>query len=161
MGFLSTLFGDKLEKSEVAFVATQRITSFDVGTANGSRILAEIDLDAAIAAHMNWKGRLTAYLSGASQAQLCAEDVCQDELCPLGQWLYGPGRQSLGGHVSYPMLVTRHKQFHAAAAKIITLRESGDFDQANAVLNGDYSRASHHVICLLKNLKSNLRYINL
>jgi hypothetical protein len=59
------------------------------------------------------------------------------------------------------MLVMRHKQFHTAAANIISLQQAGDLVGADTVLNGDYARASHQVICLLKNLRSNLRYINL
>jgi Chemoreceptor zinc-binding domain len=163
MGFLSTLFDNTQEDhtESTAFAATQRIPSFNVGTANGSRILAEIDIDAAIASHLEWKDRLVAYLLGTSQEHLCADEVCQDDKCELGLWLYGAGQQTLGAHVSYPMLMMRHKQFHAEAAKVITLHQAGEFERASTALERDYARASHLVICLLKNLRNNLRYMNL
>jgi Chemoreceptor zinc-binding domain len=155
MGFLSTLFDNTEE------IRKPQIPSFDVSVQSGARILAEIDIDAAIASHHEWKDRLIAYLQGTSQEHLCAEEICHDDQCELGQWLYGAGKQTLGGHVSYPMLMMRHKQFHAEAAKVITLHQAGEFERANTALERDYARASHLVICLLKNLRNNLRYINL
>jgi Chemoreceptor zinc-binding domain len=166
MGFLSTLF-DNTEVDHIvntAFVVTQRIPRIpasDISVPNGARILAEIDIDAAIASHLEWKDRLVAYLLGTSQERLSADEICQDNKCELGQWLYGAGQQTLGAHVSYPMLMMRHKQFHAEAAKVITLHQAGEFERASAALERDYARASHLVICLLKNLRNNLRYINL
>ena len=119
-------------------------------------VLAEIDLDIAIASHEHWKLRLQNILDGESSKALKPEVICQDTRCDLGKWLYGPGEQRLGHYPAFQMLIARHKYFHAQAAIVVTQAQSGDIEKARQTLNAPYRQASSQVILLLKQLKRGL-----
>lgn len=164
MSFFGNIFGSGNKKSTAATRLapdSDLMDGFDISTSNGAQILAEIDIDAAISAHENWKLRLASYIAGTSQEALQPDVVCLDDQCLLGKWLHGSGKSSLGRHQSFAMLVGRHKQFHIEASNVVTLKQASQFERAHEVLNGNYARASRQVIWLLKNLRNNLRFTTL
>jgi len=124
-----------------------------------AKILASIDIDAAIAAHENWKLRLSMFVSGMSQEDLRPEIVCRDDQCLLGQWLHGSGKAMLGSDQSFSVLIARHKQFHIEASNVVAYSQAALPAKATEVLEGAYARSSYQVIWLLKNLKRNLRWM--
>jgi hypothetical protein len=158
MGFFSRLFGmdsaatDKNSGNGPAASASQ--LGLDAKAA--AAILAEIDIDTAIAAHENWKLRLQNYLNGNSTENLQAEVVCQDDRCDLGKWLHGPGGQRLGKYPAFSVLVARHKYFHLQASTVVALAQANDKEQATKTLEGSYRHASTQVVLLLKELKRGL-----
>lgn len=158
MGFFSRLFGmdsastDKKTANEAAGSASQM--GLDAKAA--AAILAEIDIDTAIAAHENWKLRLQNYLNGNSTENLQAEVVCLDDRCDLGKWLHGPGGQRLGKYPAFSVLVARHKYFHVQASTVVALAQANDKEQATKTLDGSYRHASTQVVLLLKELKRGL-----
>jgi hypothetical protein len=160
MGFFANLFSsDKSSNAPTTYAPTEDIDGFKITANNGAQILAEIDIEAAISAHENWKLRLGSYVAGTSQEALRPEVVCMDDQCLLGKWLHGSGRSSLGRHQSFEMLVGRHKQFHIEASNVIALTQASQLGRAQEVMNGNYARASRQVIWLLKNLKDNLDFL--
>ena len=159
MAFLSSLFGSKQSQAPVTPESFEDMDGFVITQNNGVKILAQIDIDAAISAHENWKLRLDTYVAGTSLEELRSEVVCLDDQCLLGKWLHGAGRSSLGHHQSFSMLIGRHKQFHIEASNVVVLTQSSQLAKAHAVLNGNYARASRQVIWLLKNLKNNLQFL--
>ena len=161
MAFLSSLFGSKQSQAPVTPESFEDMDGFVITQNNGAKILAEIDIDAAISAHENWKLRLDTYVAGTSLEELRSEVVCLDDQCLLGKWLHGAGRSSLGHHPSFSMLIGRHKQFHIEASNVVVLTQSSQLAKAHAVLNGNYARASRQVIWMLKNLKNNLGFLTI
>jgi hypothetical protein len=121
-------------------------------------MLAEIDLDTAIASHENWKLRLQNFLSGQSSEVLQAELVCQDNRCDLGKWLHGPGGQKLGRYPAFQVLIARHRYFHVQASTVVAQAQGGDIEKARQTLGASYRQASSQVILLLKQLKRGLQH---
>ena len=50
-----------------------------------------MNVDEAIAVHVEWKEKLTQYLN-QPDGSLDALAIAADDRCPLGQWLHGEGR---------------------------------------------------------------------
>lgn len=116
-------------------------------------VMTIIDVDIAIACHESWKLCLENVLDGKSSKVLSPEILALDDHCELGQWLYGPGRQRLGRHPAFPVLIARHKYFHLQASSVAALAQSGDIDKARQILQTSYQQASSQVVLLLKQLK--------
>jgi len=110
MGFFSQFFGlDKQEDDPSLPAAVFDDNDVGLDRASATAVLAEIDVDAAIAAHENWKLRLQNYLDQKSSEDLKPEVVCLDDRCDLGKWLHGPGKQRLGRYPAFSVLVARHQ----------------------------------------------------
>ena len=114
---------------------------------------AELDVDAAINGHERWKARLMDYLEGRSQVGLDPEVIRRDNYSALGRWLHGVGREMLGHHPEYPMLLARHRYFHEQAAEIVELAQQGEWERVVAILNGGYRFASNQIVILLKSIR--------
>ena len=121
-----------------------------------SKVLSEIDIDTAIAAHENWKQRLLDYVNGQSDEVLHPEAVCMDDCCDLGKWLYGAGSKRLGQYPAFSVLIARHKYFHVQASSVVALVQAQHQEDAMKIMDGTYAYASKHVIFLLKELKRGL-----
>lgn len=161
MGFFSRLFGmDALDKVKTG---TSRLPDDAAGpnelgldAKSAAAVLAEIDIDTAIAAHDNWKLRLQNYVNGKSSETLQAEVVCLDDRCDLGKWLHGPGGQRLGKYPAFSVLIARHKYFHVQASTVVALVQADDKHKASKMLDSSYRHASNQVTLLLKELKRGL-----
>jgi hypothetical protein len=159
MGFFSNLFGT--DKPYDAMQDSSRLPSgsddgIRVDAATAAAVLAEIDVDTAIAAHENWKLRLQNYLDHKSTEDLKPEVICADDRCDLGKWLHGPGQQRLGKYPAFSVLIARHKYFHVQASTVVALAQAGDREKANQTLSSSYRHASNQVVLLLKDLKRGL-----
>lgn len=110
-----------------------------------------------ISAHVMWKQRLIAYLAGNSQEQLDPEVIKLDDRCPLGQWIYDEGKpmEALPGYEDVREL---HAKFHQNAAQVVSLHQADSTAEAEALLNGDYSRLSeklkHRILGLSHQVKA-------
>lgn len=161
MGIFSRLFGmdtpDKVEADKSRLPGDSAAASeMKLDAKSAAAVLAEIDIDTAIAAHENWKLRLQNYLNGNSDEVLQPEIVCLDDRCDLGKWLHGPGGQRLGKYPAFSMLVARHKYFHIQASTVVALAQANDKDKASQMLDSSYRHASNQVVHLLKELKRGL-----
>lgn len=155
MGFFSRIFGLD-QGAESASLPDASGDEPKLDAASAAAILAELDIDTAIAAHENWKLRLQNYLDGKSAEELKPEVVCLDDRCNLGQWLHGTGKMRLGGYPAFSVLVSRHKYFHVQASTVVALAQAGEKDKALQTLGTSYRHASNQVILLLKELKRGL-----
>ncbi len=110
----------------------------------------ELDVISAIEAHVRWKIRLEAYISGTSDEALDADVVCKDNECALGKWIYGSGGEDFGHTEQFTELKSTHADFHRAAADIIRESDTGDKGSAIKMLNeGEYAKYSHRVKTML------------
>jgi hypothetical protein len=153
MGFFSKLFQWD-DKAPVASKLPASELGIDAKTA--ASVLAEIDIDTAIAAHENWKVRLHSQIAGNSTEQLDPALICMDDRCELGKWLHGPGQKSLGKYPAFSVLVARHRYFHVQASTVAAHVQAGDMASAEKSLNGPFKHGSNQVVLLLKELKRGL-----
>lgn len=158
MGFFSRLFSMGSKDTDIKAPADAAGLTSELGldAKSAAAILAEIDIDTAIAAHENWKLRLQNYLNGNSTETLQPEVICLDDRCDLGKWLHGPGGQRLGKYPAFSVLVARHKYFHVQASNVVALAQTNDKAKATQTLEGSYRHASSQVVLLLKELKRGL-----
>lgn len=112
----------------------------------------EINVPDAITAHVSWKVRLQKYIDGKSDENLDPMSVCRDDQCALGQWIHGPATQRFHTNKAFHTLRSHHAQFHYVAANIVRYMQEGDKAGAQALLKGEYSRVSHHVMMMLLEL---------
>lgn len=156
MGFFSRFFGSTNSSKKAEASAAAPASELGLDAKSAAAILAEIDIDTAIAAHENWKLRLQNYLNGQSSEELKPEIICLDDRCDLGKWLHGAGAQRLGKYPSFSVLVARHKYFHVQASNVVALAQNNEQAKAMQTLNSGYSHASNQVVLLLKDLKRGL-----
>lgn len=72
----------------------------------------------AIAAHVNWKLRIHALLSGKLPEKLDPAAIEKDNVCELGKWLHSDGKQAMLGPQHNELLAV-HAEFHREAARIV------------------------------------------
>lgn len=153
MGFFSKLFQWD-DKAPVPHNPPASELGLDARTAAG--VLAELDIDTAIAAHENWKVRLHNQIAGTSTEKLDPALICLDDRCDLGKWLHGQGQKRLGKYPAFSVLVARHRYFHVQASTVAAHVQAGDTASAEKVLNGPFKHGSNQVVLLLKELKRGL-----
>jgi methyl-accepting chemotaxis protein len=104
-----------------------------------------VDFDAIIDTHQSWKQKLRNAIAGGSEAQLDPNEVCKDNVCALGKWIYSAGREF--EHLEeYEPLRKSHAEFHVCAADILKRAQSGDKDGASSMLVGDFFDLSNRTI---------------
>jgi len=111
-----------------------------------------MDFDDAVAVHLKWKDRLALCVDAGSGACPQSATIGEDDLCELGNWIYGEGSRfrALPG---YQDLVAAHARFHACAADVVTRVEAGDGAGARAALDGAFSNASEATVAVILRLK--------
>ncbi|MCE1229324.1 MAG: methyl-accepting chemotaxis protein, partial [Firmicutes bacterium] len=147
-----------VESAQVA--STMQDTQQDLATlANESDLLAQetasfdlqLDVEAAVAAHQAWSGRLKNVLAGRSRETLDIQVVCKDDLCALGKWLHGSGRK-FNTHQNYAPLVIKHRDFHQMAGEILRAHQGGQSNRAESMLHKDFPALSQTVVSLLTSM---------
>jgi methyl-accepting chemotaxis protein len=113
-----------------------------------------MDFDASVKAHQDWKGKLANYLK-KPDGSLKAADVCLDNKCQLGKWIYSGGVrwESLS---EYSTLKTEHAKFHKCAGEIITKADTGLKINAEELLgnNSEFGKISSTVIEAIMKIKA-------
>lgn len=108
------------------------------------------DGKAAIDAHQKWKGRLRDAITGKSQEDLSVEEIAKDNVCHLGQWLHGVGKERYAHLPAYHWVKEWHGQFHLRAGEVLATARKGDVDGALVMLEeGEYAKASDQVTSAL------------
>ncbi len=113
-----------------------------------------VDFDAIIDAHQAWKKKLRSAIEGGEERNLNADEVCKDNQCALGKWIYGAGK-AYEVSADYEPLRHTHAEFHVCAADILRRTQQGDKDGANNLLVGDFFDLSNqtvrHIIAMKRN----------
>ncbi len=88
----------------------------------------------AIGAHSLWKSRLERVIAqGISDISVTV--VRQDNQCDFGKWLYGPDlTEEAKRSAHYKECLHLHRQFHLAAAKVMTLALAGKQEDATRAM---------------------------
>jgi len=107
----------------------------------------------AIQSHQAWKRRLVHYVQGQSSEALDPQQVRCDTCCELGDWLHNRAQVPHKYFGLFQRLIDEHAQFHQAAAKVVTLAQNGQREQAlRAVTQGEFARQSAKVVASLSEL---------
>jgi hypothetical protein len=91
-----------------------------------------MDFQEAAKAHRDWNTKLRMYLNGSGT--LNPEDIQKDNLCALGQWIYGEGKKHIVC-AEYEELRTIHAEFHKNAAEIVRLIDKNEKEKAKQKLD--------------------------
>nr|MCU0841718.1 CZB domain-containing protein [Thiobacillaceae bacterium] len=114
---------------------------------------AKVDFDAIVEAHNAWKKKLRAAIADEREARrLDAEEVCKDDKCALGKWLYGEGRRYESDQ-EYEQLRHSHADFHLCAADVIRKVQAGDKQAAESVLVNRFFDLSRDTVQHIMNMR--------
>ncbi len=160
MGFFSRLFPPRADGRPVpddwTSLPDSQASELVLMGDEAAKLLAEIDIDAAIAVQERWVPWLEqVLLHGARDERLRPEAIRDDTRSELGQWLRGPGRIALGHFPAFDMMARRHRYFHQQAADVVLHAEAGDERQARQAFKSG-CHASRQVVMLLQELKRGL-----
>lgn len=117
----------------------------------------DLDFQKWIAAHRNWRQRLTSYVDGSSQEVLDENVICVDNRCDLGKWIHGHGGKFYGDVSTFQKMMKDHAQFHATAGQVVRFYKSQDVRSARNMLNGDFDLYSLRVIQGLESLEKQIK----
>ena len=112
-----------------------------------------MNINEAIAAHVEWKAKLSSYLSRPDES-LNYFDILANDRCQLGLWLYGKGR-SLARYKEYENAVQLHTRFHRAAAEVVRRANAQESVDEDVVLGSrsDFAMRSVDLVNALLALK--------
>jgi hypothetical protein len=114
-------------------------------------------LDAALAAHAEWKRRLEQAVA-SGQSEFKPEVVQTDNACQFGKWLYGlpTGDQETA---EFKNVRSLHADFHKITGEILGLALNGKQDAAREKLGfgGPYGSASGKLVLAIQSWKSKVK----
>jgi hypothetical protein len=99
-----------------------------------------MDLDNALAEHVQWKLKLHDAAKRAECLDVAA--ISTDNACPLGQWLHGEAHDKYGSLSSYWECVTAHAMFHKQAGKLAAQVNQGKFSEQTMSDDSPFGEAS-------------------
>jgi hypothetical protein len=106
----------------------------------------------AIAAHVNWKLRIHALLSGKLSEKLDPGTIARDNVCELGKWIYGEGKEQMSGD-THSDLMAAHASFHKEAARIVKEFYAGQKIGLEAIeMNAPFGKLTTRVVGILSRL---------
>jgi hypothetical protein len=107
--------------------------------------------------HQQWRNRLSAYISGASQEDLNEHHVCLDDRCDLGRWIYGHGRRYYGDLPVFNQLRCHHADFHRSAGNVVALYKTKGAAAAQKALHEEFDLHSLRVVRGLEGLERHVK----
>jgi methyl-accepting chemotaxis protein len=113
-----------------------------------------MDFDKAIAAHSQWKSKLTTYLKKPDRS-LQPNEVSADNKCELGKWIV-TGDATMSSDPEFSKLKSEHTRFHKAAADIVRRANAGEKVAEETVLgaHSEFMNASSAVVQVLTHIKT-------
>lgn len=113
-----------------------------------------MDFEVSIKAHKDWTVKLKNYIK-KPDGSLKSAEVCLDNKCQLGQWIYGGGVR-WDSLTEYATLKSEHAKFHKCAADIITKADSKQKINEDEILgsNSEFGKISTNVIDAILKIKS-------
>jgi len=118
--------------------------SSELNISPNENTLTGLNLKDALAAHDAWKDKLNAELSGASKVPIDVTKIEHDNLCVLGKWLYGSGKDKYSHLPEYESARKAHTAFHLAAAEVVIAHQSGNTEKAGVLLKSNFRVASNN-----------------
>ena len=83
-------------------------------------------------AHLQWRAKLA---EDKDKPEFDIENVRRDNLCEIGKWFHGPGKEQFGGVPEFEAAKDIHAKFHkAVACSIEDTGHSGSDDEFEALV---------------------------
>jgi hypothetical protein len=98
-----------------------------------------MDINEAIAAHLNWKMQLLMYVEKVGDPKLGA--VAQDDSCILGRWMKVEASR-YAGNPTFETVRTVHARIHRLAGEIVRKADAGDKQGALHDIDGTFNELS-------------------
>ena len=116
----------------------------------------DVNLDAAIEKHAEWRVKLRSAISNHEQLDVLT--IAKDNCCQLGQWLHGGGKTKYGSNPEFQSIIPLHRAFHVEAGKVAELINAKKYSEAEQALhNGtSYADASDSVRNAIYALKKHI-----
>jgi methyl-accepting chemotaxis protein len=113
-----------------------------------------MDFNQAIAAHADWKIKLSSYLR-KPDGTLNPADIAPDNKCDLGKWIAGEGAK-FSSLQQFSSLKEQHARFHKAAAEIVRRADTGEKigDEVALGARSEFGHASAAVVQAIMGMKS-------
>lgn len=104
-----------------------------------------MNLDESIKAHVEWRTKLLKAID--NHEKLNPDELCTDNHCGFGTWLYGEGKEQYGNLESYPHLLEAHANFHKAVGKVAEVINQGDPEKSKQMLDNqsEFNTASKEI----------------
>jgi hypothetical protein len=117
-----------------------------------------MNFDDAIAAHTQWKMKLSSYLSHPD-GSLDAATVSLDNKCALGQWITGDGAK-YSTLPEYAKLKTEHTRFHKAVGDVVRKASSGQrvADETALGSHSEFASASSAVVSAIMAMRGRAQH---
>lgn len=121
--------------------------------------LTQEDLDFArwVAAHRNWRKRLSDYIQGSSQEQLDETGISRADRCDLGKWIDGNGNRFYGKLPVFGKLRDHHAEFHRCAGHVVNVFKQEGPHAATKALHTEFDLVSLKVIEHLEALEHQVK----
>jgi hypothetical protein len=116
--------------------------------AAGEENLHGLNMKEAIDAHVAWKTRLAAQLSGTDSETLEIGAVASDDRCELGMWIHSEGEQRFSDLPEFAELRKQHAQFHLNAGNILLAAHNDGKEAADKMLHGSEFRQGSDLVQL-------------
>jgi aerotaxis receptor len=121
--------------------------------------LTQDDIDFAkwVAAHRNWRRRLSDYVHGSSREEFDENVVCRDDCCELGAWIHGNGHRFYGQLPVFGKLHDYNADFHRRAGHVVRVFKIEGRHAATKALHTEFDLASLQVIEHLESLEHEVK----
>jgi methyl-accepting chemotaxis protein len=117
----------------------------------------DIDFAKWVAAHRNWRKRLSDYIHGSGHEELDENIVCKADRCELGRWIAGNGNRFYGELPVFGKLRDHHSEFHRSAGHVVRVYKSEGHHAATKALNTEFDLVSLKVIEHLESLEHEVK----
>ncbi|MFZ4619094.1 MAG: methyl-accepting chemotaxis protein [Bacteroidota bacterium] len=130
-----------------------------LAVAPGGRLVPErqknesFDIDAAIEAHNQWKGRIQNLLNG--REHMTVDQVTTHLQCKLGKWYYEEGQSQYKSNFHFQELGTAHEKLHAVLKDVVRLYNDGRKNEAREA-SASVNTLSKKVVQALNELKNDM-----
>lgn len=109
----------------------------------------------AIVAHVNWKLKIHALLSGRLPKKLDPSTIEKDNVCEFGRWLHSDGERSMLAP-QHAELIGIHAEFHREAARIVRETYAGRKIGHDAIgMNSLFSKLTARIVGILARMDKN------
>lgn len=118
-------------------------------------LMATMDLQAAVIAHLNWKSRLTDFFYGLEE--LNAAEVPDHTRCDFGKWLYANGLTALAEFAELNSMESLHKELHDEIKAMIAMpKEKRMSDEGRQAL-ARFKEKCDRLVAMLEGMEAQLK----
>jgi hypothetical protein len=118
-------------------------------------LMATMDLQAAVIAHLNWKSKLVDFFYGVED--LSTANVPDHTTCDLGKWLYSKGMTVLADFSELNAMVALHKEVHDEIKTLIAMpKEKRMTDEGRQIL-AQFKEKCDRLVAMLEGMEAKVK----